>query len=399
VSKLAANSLTKRKGAYYLRKTFEGRQREISLGTDLKTAKSRAVRFLATAESSGFDVAMAELRKKPFVKAGANPTFEEMAILYREFCQQSAKAPRPQTITHNLSRLKCLMARGEFKTVGRIDKSTLSRKWFGDKTPTPAEKRTFASAVSAAAGVFKKSALAYYKTRNIPIQNPFEGLEVAKPKVSPYVPISAVIREKIWKDCETELDSPNAMIVLMALGIGMRRAEIEAAIPDWFSRQSDRVLVHIREEDHFQTKTGESGVVPISITLYETLVRLRGESNSPYFVPSVSNKSGTGRIWERVRVVNQWLKDKGLNNRKPLHALRKECGSLVAKSSGILEASKVLRNTPQVCAIHYAGIAELNTVDVAQTFTPQKDLISQIAKQLGISSKEAHAKLGISNVT
>ena len=38
------------------------------------------------------------------------------------------------------------------------------------------------------------------------------------------------------------------MIVLMALGIGMRRSEIEAAIPDWFSRQSDKVLVHIREE-------------------------------------------------------------------------------------------------------------------------------------------------------
>ena len=317
-------------------------------------------------------------------------------FLYREFCQQSAKAPRPQTIAHNLARLKCVMERGGFKTVGRIDKSTLPRKWFGDKTPTPTDKRTFASAVSAAAGVFKKSALAYYKARNIPIHNPFSGLEVVKPKVSPYVPISAEIREKIWNDCQTELDAPNAMIVLMALGIGMRRSEIEAAIPDWFSRQSDKVLVHIREEDHFQTKTGESGVVPISISLYETLMRLRGESESVYFVASDSDKVGAGRIWERVRVVNHWLKEKGLNNRKPLHALRKECGSHVAKSMGILEASKVLRNTPQVCAIHYAGIAELNTVDVGKTFTPPKDLVSQMAEQLGISPGEVRSKLGLS---
>lgn len=385
----------KRKGGFYIRKTFEGRQREVSLGTDSKTAKSRAIRFLATAESSGFEVAMAELRKKPFVKAGANPTFEEMEILYRDFCLQSAKPPRPQTIAHNLARLKCIMKRGDFKTVGRIDKMTLPRKWFGDKVPTPTEKRTFASAVSAAAGVFRKSALEYYKARSIPIHNPFQGIEVVKPKVSPYVPISAELREKIWNDCETELDPPNAMIVLMALGIGMRRSEIEAAIPDWFSKQSDKVLVHIREEDHFQTKTGESGVVPISISLYETLVRLRGESASIYFVASESDKEGAGRIWERVRVVNHWLKEKGLNNRKPLHALRKECGSLVAKSMGILEASKVLRNTPQVCATHYVGIAELKTVDVGKTFTPNKDLISQMAEQLGISPDDVRSKLGI----
>lgn len=395
MSKQVDSLIQQRKGGFYLRKSFEGKQREISLGNNAKTAKSRAIRFLATAESSGFEVAMAELRKKPFVKAGANPTYEEMAILYRDFCQQSAKSPRPQTIAHNLARLKCVMERGGFKTVGRIDKSTLPRKWFGDKTPTPAEKRTFASAVSAAAGVFKKSALDYYKARNIPLHNPFSGLEVVKPKVSPYVPISSELRERIWNDCQTELEPQNAMIVLMALGIGMRRSEIEAAIPDWFSLQSDKVLVHIREEEHFQPKTGESGVVPISITLHQTLLRLRGDSTSSYFVASDSEKTGAGRIWERVRVVNHWLKAKGLNNRKPLHALRKECGSLVAKSMGILEASKVLRNTPQVCAIHYAGIAELNTVDVGGTFAPQKDLVSQLAEQMGTTAEEIRAKLGI----
>lgn len=387
--------IQQRKGGFYLRKSFDGKQREISLGDNAKTAKSRAIRFLATAESSGFEVAMAELRKKPFVKAGANPTFEEMAILYRDFCQQSAKSPRPQTISHNLARLKCIMERGGFKTVGRIDKNTLPRKWFGEKNPTPADKRTFASAVSAAGGVFKKSALVYYKSRNIPLHNPFSGLEVVKPKVSPYVPISAEIREKIWNDCQTELDPQNAMIVLMALGIGMRRSEIEAAIPDWFSRQPDKVLVHIREEEHFQPKTGESGVVPISISLHETLLRLRGESPSFYFVASDSEKIGAGRIWERVRAVNHWLKGKGLNNRKPLHALRKECGSLVAKSLGILEASKVLRNTPQVCAVHYAGIAELNTVDVGKTFAPEKDLVAQLAEQMGVSPDDLRAKLGL----
>jgi hypothetical protein len=91
--------------------------------------------------------------------------------------------------------------------------------------------------------------------------------------------------------------------------------------------------------------------------------------------------------------VNKWLKKKGLLDRKPLHALRKECGSLVARHQGILEASKVLRNTPQVCSIHYAGIAEMKTLDIASSFAPVKTPIQAFAEELGISVEELKGKL------
>ena len=285
------------------------------------------------------------------------------------------------------------MKRAGFTTVGKINKHALSRAWFKDTTPTPAQKRTFASAISAASGVFKSAALEYYKSRKVPVENPFKGLEVPKAKVSPYVPISLEIREAIWNDCQTELAPNEAMIVLMALGIGMRRAEIEAAIPSWFSKQSNKVLVNIKEEEHFEVKNGEDGVVPIPLHLYETLSKLRGDSDSFYFVPCESPKTTAGRIWERVRVVNAWLKSKGLNDRKPLHALRKEMGSHVAKNQGILEASKILRNTPQVCAIHYAGIAEVNTVDMGGSFKAHKTPEEAFAESLGVTVKELRARL------
>jgi integrase len=383
-----------RKNSYYLRRTFEGKQREVALGKNLRTAESRAIRFIATADHSGYDTAFKELKGKPVAKAGSDPSFEAMKILYTDFCAQSGNPPRPRTVAHNLARLQCLMKRGGFKTIGRINPAVLRAKWFEGITPTASQLRTFASAVIDAASIFKKAALDYYSSsRKIRLENPFRNLELVRPKVSAYVPISANLRESIWSDCQSELPSPQAMIVLMALGIGMRRSEIEAARPSWFSRQSDRVMVHIREEDDFKPKNGENGVVPVSAELYEALLKLRGDSDSKFFVPCGDNDGGTGRIWEAVRAVNRWLKKKGMADRKPLHALRKECGSIVAQSQGILEASKVLRNTPQVCAVHYAGIAEMKTVDIAGSFAPPANPLEEVAKKFGISVDELKRKL------
>jgi integrase len=387
-----------RKRSYYLRRTFEGKQREVALGKNPKIAQTRAIRFIGTADHSGFDTAFEELKGKPVAKAGSDPTFEAMKLLYSDFCSQSGNPPRPQTISHNLARLKCIMARGGFKTIGKIDPSVLRAKWFDGITPNQSQLRTFASAIKAAGSIFKKSALDYYESRKVRLQNPFKGLELTRPKVSQYVPISADLRESIWKDCATELDPANAMIVLMALGIGMRRSEIEAAIPSWFSRQADKVMVHIQEGEGFRPKNGQNGVVPISIDLYEALLKLRAGSNSRFFVPCRSKEAGVGRIWENVRTVNKWLKKRGLLDRKPLHALRKECGSIVAQNQGILEASKVLRNTPQVCAVHYAGIAEMKTLDIASSFTDAKDPIQAVADEFGISVDELKKKLSKDNI-
>jgi integrase len=386
--------IIERDGRFILQKTFKGvGQKQVPLGVDSKIAKSRAVRFLATAESSGFEIARAELDGKPVIKAGANPTFEQMEILYREFCGSRGKSIRPQTIKMNLGRLRFIMKKAGVERVGEIDKDALPRVWFKNSPRTPTAERTFASAIASASGVFRLSALAYYKSRNIPLENPFKGTDTVKPKVSKYIPVPQTTRERIYMDCETELAPSEAMIVLMALGIGMRRSEIAAAIPAWFSKQTSEVLVHIREEQHFQPKTGEDGVVPIKIPLYETLLRLRGNSDSFYFVPTGSKLEGGVRIRQQTENVNKWLHGKGMNQSHPLHSLRKECGSMVAKSKTVLEASKILRNTPQVCAIHYAGIAEVSPVDMAASFEKPQSAEEAYAASLRITVEELRRRV------
>jgi integrase len=182
------------------------------------------------------------------------------------------------------------------------------------------------------------------------------------------------------------------MIVLMALGIGMRISEINASIPEWFSKQTENVTVHIKEESFFTPKAGEDGVVPFSLELYNLLLKFRGDSDSRWFVPFRDEEYDDGRLRKRFEAVNRWLHEKGFNKRNPLHSLRKECGSIIAKKSGILEASKVLRNTVQVCAVHYAGIAELGTVDIAGSFE-KKDPLEAAAKLLGITVEALKKKL------
>ena len=368
---------------YILQKTFKGvGQKQVPLGKDARNAITSGHRFMRTAETDSFEKAKAELRGEKVLKKGDDPTVDQIESLYRDFCNQSSKPPRANTIKHNISRLKCLMNRAGVKTIGRIDKTTLFKNWFKEETPTPTEQRTFASAVKAAQSIFKSSALTYYSSRNITLHNPFHGIELIAPKVSQFVPPPAKVLETILETVEEELKPHDAMIVLLGF-CGLRRAEIEAIVQSNFSKQTENVLLNIEETGSFQPKAGQSGFVPITLEMYERLLRLRGTSDSTFFVPGKSQKQGTGRLWERIKVVNKWLQGKGLKN-KPLHSCRKITGSIVAKNQGILEAAKVLRNTPQVCMVNYLGVASVKTVDVQGSMKP-KDLFQEMAENLGIT--------------
>ena len=190
-TKIQKNGITlmKRGGRYILQKSFAGvGQKQIRLGTKDRDAFTKATRFLLTAETDGYGKAMEELAGKKILKKGDDPTIEQIESLYADFCNQSGKPPRSITIKHNVARLKCIMTRAGVKTIGKIGKNTLFKDWFNGKIATPAEKRTFASAIKAAQSIFKKSALAYYASRNVNLYNPFEGIELIAPKVSQFIP-------------------------------------------------------------------------------------------------------------------------------------------------------------------------------------------------------------------
>jgi integrase len=344
-----------------------------------------------TAETDGYEKAVLELKGQKILKRGDDPTLEQIEELYRAFCVQSPKSPRPVTIDHNIARLKCLMNRAGVSTIGKIDhKALFNKEWYAGDTPTPTERRTFASAIRAARSIFKKSAIRFYESRRLKIQNPFEGMELAAPRVSQFIPPSRDVIQKIIDTVEDELKPHDAMIVLLAF-CGLRRSEIEAIVPSNFSKQSDRVILTIEEIGVFQPKAGQSGHIPIPHETYERLIQLRGKTDSDFFVPSGSKKKGAGRLWERVIVVNEWLKKNGLKN-KPLHSLRKIVGSMIAAKDGIPAAASILRNTQAVCMINYAGSMTDSCVDIIG-FLKEKDPFQELAEKLGMTVEELKKRL------
>lgn len=384
-------TLTQRKGSWVLRKCFAGIQREIRLGKDKKLAVTKANRFLATAERSDYETAMAELRGKPYVQSSGNPTFEEMEILYLDFCAQSNNAPREISIALNLQRLKRIMAIAGVSRVLDIEKQHLYSRFMKGREKTDSAKRTFTSIIKGAKSVFKRTAMAYYSTRGFKLANPFTGIELTNPTVSKYVPLSPSVRKAIWENCEKELPANEALIVLLGLGVGMRAREIAFCKPSWFTVSKDKVIVTIATDGEFIPKAGEAGQVNVTKELYERLLRLRGDSTCEWFVPNDSK--GIQRINAQERRVSQWLRKQGMAGNKPLHNLRAECGSIVAMNHGILEASNVLRNTPDICAKHYAGIAEGKTVDISKSFEAEKSPAEILASQLGMTVNQLMAKL------
>ncbi len=346
------SGLSEARGKWYLRKSINGKQREISLETSSKSiAKTKAARFIATALENGYEAAVQELRGKAILKKGDDPTFEQMEILYREFCKQSASPPREITISHNLGCLRRLMKHA--KTVCSIQPPTMVAEMGG---ATPSEKRSFASQVGCASNIFKKSAIRYYHSRGIKIMNPFSDMEIKRPKLEAYTPLTNGQRTRIWKAIDEELPAVDAMIVLLALATGLRRSEIEAARVKWFSPQDTLAVLSVQEEEGFVPKSGEKRTIPLAIGRYKKLMQLREKAieqlsskeetreslrSSEFLVPVIQRKGSGGRLWGRFASVTLWLRSQGVNDQKPIHALRKEFGSLVATKHGIFPASRL----------------------------------------------------------
>lgn len=370
--------------------TFNRRQRMVALGTEsVKTAEARALRFLATYEANGWETAQRELKGGDPVKKGDPLTFERISQLYREYLETlGSHAPRENTVKLYLYSLKRIMTKSRAATVQKIDAKEVTKN-LRPANPTPAQGRTFASIVRNAASVFCKGALLYYAERGFTISNPLERISRRSDKVKRYETLGEATRQNIWQDCRKELPPQEAMIILLGLGTGLRRAEIEAARLDWFVPQSEGVDLNVRNGDGFLIKTELERTVPIPFKLYEELLQLRAEAvaanpklqGSPYLIP-IHSRTGKRCLLGRCNKVNTWLKEKGVRGQKALHGLRKEFGSLYAQTTGsIFETARVLGNTATVAETHYLGVVNRRTVDVGGLMDGRESELAELKRE------------------
>jgi hypothetical protein len=149
-----------------------------------------------------------------------------------------------------------------------------------------------------AAAMFSKSLLAAYQLRNLTLENPFEGTKLKRIPIKAHSPFPKDLIERIWKsasllrDGDPEAPAPICVgtrrsgnyidfrephpdvfaILLLELGLGLRRNEADKAEWSWIIEMPDgRRFFEVRATDGFTPKSKQSRVIPIDPVVWDSL--------------------------------------------------------------------------------------------------------------------------------
>jgi integrase len=167
-------------------------------------------------------------------------------------------------------------------------------------------------------------------------------------------------------------DPDSFLVMLLALGAGLRRGEIDRLL--WRNVDLTGGRIIIQESEHGQLKTEDSrGAVDIDPRMVEILRGFQAKAKGKFVISALKASEGeASRFWgNRYRCVtvfekvNAWLRAHGVEGNKALHTLRKEAGAIVATRDGIFAASQFLRHGDiAVTAAHYADKKTRTIIDM-----------------------------------
>jgi integrase len=166
-------------------------------------------------------------------------------------------------------------------------------------------------------------------------------------------------------------------VFLLAVMGGLRRKEID--LLEWTSFQWDKGCIRIEPTQYFAAKSEDSysdiAVDPELLTLFRSYHnQAEGqfviESSNP---PRPETLYNYYRCKEIFRRLTSWLRAHGVDALKPLHALRKEFGSVICASYGIHAASRALRHSAvAVTDQYYTDNRKRTSVGLGHLLSPKK---------------------------
>jgi hypothetical protein len=310
-----------------------------------------------------------------------------------------------------------------------------------EKRSAASVKVTLNSILRNSSALFSKAALAGYQDRGLVITNPFVGLKLRRVEIKGFTPLKPDALRAVWANaallrdgnpsatpqkieadgkghracrvcgkhvpkkrsgptgriCSVECRNrarwafepdwnephPEAyLILLLELGLGLRRHESDKAQKDWFFNDaSGRIFLEVRETPFFVPKSKERRVIPVSKMIHDAIKPYLRE-DSPFIVPGRAPKvhppekrpkNLVYRCERHHRILAKWLRIQGINDPKPCHLLRKQFGSYVATAFGLYHAQKFLgHSSPKVTSDYYAGLVELPEINHLQLGHPAK---------------------------
>lgn len=169
-------------------------------------------------------------------------------------------------------------------------------------------------------------------------------------------------------------------ILLLAIGAGLRRGEIDRLL--WRQIDLDGGEIHIEVTEAGALKSADSTAkVAIDATLCGLLRGYKAKAASQFVIDGGTGEGGSRAWGQRYRCQEafdfllSWLRKNGVEDRRALHTLRKEAGSIIATKSGIYAAARFLRHSDiKVTAQHYADHKDRVSIDLG-ALLPAKDII------------------------
>ncbi len=213
-----------------------------------------------------------------------------------------------------------------------------------DPVSRKSAERSAASYMRCARSLFAADVVAVLKVKLPP--NPFEGVKLKDPGPQRYH--SDVDAGWLLGCAERELreNHPQQYLALyLCLWAGLRRREADLLL--WEQIDLGSGTLHVRRSAYFEPKTEESQrVIDLSPVAVDVLRRFKEGATSEFVLegsdPRPSSTYDFYRCDSTWRDLVAWLKGKGVRQKKAIHALRKESGSLIAANYGIEDARRHL---------------------------------------------------------
>jgi integrase len=390
---------------YNLRVMVRGKRRQFSTGESTKAqALDKAKAIVADLKSRGLIETIA-LHSRRVDEIPADPTFEEFSALYEKVMLASEYPPAFQTRSRYVKSLKFM---GRALRINRVRTLTPDKiKRFiteyqedgaNEQREPGSVKTSLNSILRNSAALFSRTALAGYKDHGLALANPFTGLKLRRVEIKGYSPLKADILQNVWKNAvllrdgdpthvptaactdakwkQPDWSKPNIpayLLLLLELGLGLRRHESEKAEKDWFLEDAQgRLFLEVKPTPFFTPKSKERRVIPVAKVLYDAITPYL-RKDDPFIVPGRTPKvyaegkrpkNLVYRCDQHHRALAWWLRVQGIQDKKPCHLLRKQFGSYVATVFGLYHAQKLLgHRSPKVTSDYYAGLTDLPEVN------------------------------------
>jgi integrase len=414
-----SNGTVRETTLFHVRIGHDGRRGSFSTGeSSQRRAAKRALEIWLFLRTNGWDAALAKYRQDRDPDEQPRPiTVGEFIALAEGITSVRARtfadyARAFRRIVADIAGVKETASRFDYRAGGRdkwlakVNRVHLEditpekvRRWANEYAKTAggdplAEKRAKNSANSLmrqAKSLFGMNILPHVRklvegeSYVFPGRLPFDGVRFFERSSSRYH--SKVDAGELLVAAQTDLAeaAPESWkIFLLALAAGLRRAEIDSLI--WRQVDLERGLIRIEETPYFKPKSSDScGEVELEPEIVELFRGYRARAKGPFVIDAESDpRPGATYSYTRAKMhfeaLYDWLRSRGVDDRKPLHVLRKEFGSLVCEKFGIFAASKALRHADiAVTAAHYLDKKERVSVGLGALLKP--DNVVEIANQ------------------